>query len=54
MSKQTFNIFNDAGMMLATVSFYGLGVNSANKEAQKIASSLSDKWAIARVEKPES
>jgi len=47
MSKQTFDIFDGAGMGLATVTFYNMGVTTANKEAVKIAKSLSDDWAVS-------
>ena len=53
MSKQTFDIFNDAGMTLATITLYNIGFNTANREVVKIAESLSDKWVIAVVDEKE-
>ena len=50
MSKQTFDIFDGAGMGLATVTLYNMGQNTANREVVKIAKSLSDDWAISRKE----
>ena len=44
----TFDIFDgDATTTLATVTFYNMGVSTANKEARKIAQSLSDDWTIS-------
>lgn len=47
----TLDIFDTAGNLQATVTFYHMGVNLANREALKLAGSLNDKWTVKWTEK---
>jgi len=48
MGKQTFNIHDGTGAVLASVIFYNYGVNFARNEAVKVAELLAeDGWSIS-------